>query len=307
MADPHPLIGLLLSDDERKRLGALDRGLTRLSLSAQLTMDFRKRIVTDNPNGIGDAEAALAELLVAGPLALAGAEVAIVPRSVGGADIRAICGTDSVTVEVARVQRDQGDRRKDNQKRRAFGHWRAGRPAPEEIREHARQFGPARVLEYEVHPLGHGDAADKIERLIEKGKRKVKQLRSKPSPLLVFSLFRREMLFRQEMCRPTYMESVVLGGRTTGPFYAATYGRKDDPIFSGNDFNGRPRATLRQRGNGILHRYRFLAGVMWLFPSLDGVFFENPYPDEVCLSTEGRDLVLRAFNARKAEMVLKSD
>jgi hypothetical protein len=216
LTDPHPLIGLLLSDDERNRLGALDRGLTTLSLSAQLMMDFRKRTVTGNPNGIGDAEAALAELLVAGSLALAEAKVAIVPRWEGGPDIRADCGTDRVTVEVARVQRDEDDRRKDNKKRRAFGHWRAGRPAPEEIREHARQFAPARVLEYEVHPLGHGDAADRIERLIEKGKRKAKQLNGKPNPLLVFSLFRREMLFRQEMCRPTYMESAVLGGSTTG-------------------------------------------------------------------------------------------
>jgi hypothetical protein len=89
----------------------------------------------------------------------------------------------------------------------------------------------------------------------------------------------------------------VMPSGGTGVVYAATYGRKGDPIVDFDAANERGRRT-QQPTDGILTRSGTLAAVVWVFQAEAPVVFENLDRRRGGLDTPARALLLDAFGIR---------
>jgi hypothetical protein len=272
----HLLLTLLWSMPRSSRTSMLDVAVRAIapSLSPANVHDFARRIT-----GIAfrDATAAITELLVAGLFAQAEATVTFVARTDGKTnDLVATRGGATVHVEVASLNISDENERAGTRVQRALAAWPASdREIPQELRGLARQHldpggGFVRTCEYNVLPLGDGNAAKQIKRLARK--KNDAQLRGRPQNKMLVNSFWHEFGVSRQLALPTFDGET---GRHTGHVYAATYGVPGAPVFTGFRFDDEDYPTEDLEGPGILPRSQILAAVAWIFHKGAPVVFER--------------------------------
>ena len=284
----HPLVELLLGDDEHDRLRDLEAGLSRLRMSDDISANFSKRIVNKDITTQREAASALAELYVGGRLAAVGADVEFIPtQSWVTPDIRATRNGVTVTVEMASVNVSDTDRDADVADAHAFDAARGAKEQPILKRgEYSEHDGGVRILAKTVAPMGAGDIAQRVQKLSKK--KTDKQLVGHPNPVLCLSFWHQFGVGRSD-CLP---DSGRDGARWSGELYAATYGRAGDVLFQ-ETFKDEPHNQKKQLNDGMLIASPILSAVLWIFKDDRPVLFES---DQLALDKEARDLLIDALD-----------
>lgn len=272
----HPLLTLLWSMPRSERTSMLDVAVRAIapSLSRADRHGFARRITG---KAFRDATAAITELLVAGLFSQAEATVTVVARTnEKTSDLVATRGGATVHVEVASLNISDENERAETAVQRALAAWPASdREIPQELRGRMRQHldpggGFVRTCEYNVLPLGDGNAAKQIKRLA--GKKNDAQLRGRPQNKMLVNSFWHEFGVPRQLALPTFEGAT---GRHTGHVYAATYGVPGDPVLTGFRFDDEDYPTENLQGPGILPRSKNLAAVAWIFYEGAPVVFER--------------------------------
>lgn len=290
----HPLLHLLLGEDEEQRRSDLETGLPELNLTDHVATDFARRIVVETIAEHRDSASALTELYVGGRLGAAGANVSFVNRAAGTKtpDLTATRGGITVTLEVASGNVSDQDRDQDIADAKAFRAWARGSAPPVLKRGEAseRLGGSLRFLEKSVAPLGGGDLGAMVGRIASK--KSDDQLRGWPNPVLVRSFWHMFGVSRTWCCS----NGGTAEAPCTGLLYAATYGYEGDPIYEGETFDGEPISYCTQRGDGILVRSQIVGAALWLFEKDLPVLFESTTVD---FGERAIELLLDAFGLHR--------
>jgi hypothetical protein len=210
-------------------------------------------------------------------------------------DLVATRGSATVYVEVASLNISDENERAETRVQRALAAWSASnREIPQELKGRARERldpggGFVRTCEFNVLPFGDGNTAKQIKRLARK--KDDAQLRGHPQNKMLVNSFWHEFGVSRQLAFPTFDGAT---GRHTGHVYAATYGVRGDPVFTGFRFDDKDYPTEHLQVPGILPRSQILAAVAWIFHEGAPVVFERLDGDPY-FTDEARTLVRDAL------------
>jgi hypothetical protein len=285
--EAHPLIEVLLGDNERTRRHELEAGIAALQSGGAVLDDYACRIVSASIAGFDCAIAALTELFVGGRFALARGRVRFIPRGPSPShEFTATRTGATIAVEVQSVMSPGTLRAQHRDLRGKFIAQRGRKQFSPELRGHTMKGKGLSLLALSDQPLGSGTTADQIRNLVGK-KKPGRQLKGAANSVLVMSFWHKWGIGR------AYCQRIIPSG-TTGVLYAATYGRAGDSIVDFDTANERGR-RMRQPTDGILVRSGSVAAVVWVFQAEAPVVFENLDRRRAALSTPARRLLLDAF------------
>jgi len=291
----HPLLSLLWSRPITGRIVEFDDAVRAVMpfLKPADARGLARRITKAGSAGFRDATSAMAELLVAGLFARAGADVAFVACTDEKTnDIRASRDGATVHVEVASLNISDDNQRTETAVQQAVYAWSASSTdVPDELKGRARHSGDdsgfVRIVEYNVLPFGGGTIGQRITRLA--GKKRDTQLRGVGPNTMIVNSFWHEFGVSRREALPTYQGH-------TGVVFAATYGLREDPILDGFRWDGQDTSTDSVKHPGILPRSNVLSGVAWLFHLGGPVVFER-LDGTPHFNDEARRLVRDALDA----------
>jgi hypothetical protein len=300
----HPLVEVLLGDGFRKHARVLASGL-RLLREQDVDLRTHVRRMTlpaATSDAFIEALGAINELHVAASLAKAGATIRFVATGKQKTpDISAAFGSATATFEVTAWGLPQRQVASGNRMNHAFRHWKRGGPVPRDLKGVAHDYGNgSRMMEQGVSLLEGSTLAEKVRALI--GKKASSQLQDRPNPVLVISA-RHQWGVSASDCLP---RTDFRHGIHSGLCYAAAYGRHDDYLFEGQEFEGSGQKVGIQLGDGILRRSASIAAVLFLFNRGPDVVLENLQSSAGFSSQTIRLHIGKAFTLDAKASILKA-
>lgn len=301
-AFPHPFIETLLGDHYGPRRTVLDAGMKLLRDQGNDLKSNVKRLTLKSTNtaAFTGALGSMNELWAAATCAAAGAEMTFHATGPGKTpDIGGKIRGEDFTLEVTSLGLPTSQVSDGNRLKHDFRAWKKGSPVPKTLRGHASDHGHVRTLQMGVSILGDGDIDARVQTLA--GKKTSAQLRGHPNPVLVIS-GRHQWGISSEDCLPRRHFN---GGFYTGVCHAATYGRKDDYLFAGEEFDGRGQEVVVQSKDGILRKSKTISAVLFLFHGPRDVLFENLQSSAGFSSRSVARFFSRAFDVDPTTSIIK--